>query len=111
MLKCDLINEAMCNIKRTLSSDSSNSKKLQDLIPDYLQVVNLGRIVIVHLIKTLYKNKINIDNDIVQKYMRVDNDLDSTEKLNIKNKIMNFNYIKAKMPKDNEKISKFNIIF
>lgn len=108
MFKCDIINEAICNMKRTLSSDDISLKKMQSLTVDYLQIVNFGRIVIIQLIKNLFKNKINISNTMIQKYMSIESDLDSSEKLNIRNKIMSFEYIKSKMPKSNEKISKQN---
>ena len=107
ILKCDLINDAFCSLKRNLLSDEIDSKKLENAIPDYLQIVNIGRIVIVHLIKTLYKAGVQLNGEIIQKYMKVDSDLDTTEKLNIKNKIMSFNYIKSKMPINDENIGKF----
>ena len=106
ILKSDLINDCIYNIKSELLSLNMDSIKLQRILPEYLQIINLGRIIIVHLIKTLYSNEIKINSEIVQKFMRTDSELDLSEKPNVKNKIMSYNYIKSKMPKDSQRIGK-----
>jgi len=110
ILKSDIINECMFNIKTILTSNEADSIKLKKIIPDYLQIVNLGRIIIVHLIKTLYSKEIKINNNTIQKYMVSDSELDNTEKKGIKQRIMNFNYIKSHMPQGNQRIEYKTVI-
>lgn len=105
VLKSDLVSESLLNIKRVLMDDTiENIRKLQEIIPDYLQVVNLGRIVIVYLIMSLYNVGIKLNNENIQKFMKNDADLDTTEKPMIRMKIMSFTHIKSMLPKNSSKI-------
>lgn len=105
VLKSDLVCESLSNMKRVLMDETIDStRKMQEMIPDYLQVVNLGRIVIVYLIMSLYNVGVKLNNENVQKFMKIDADLDTTEKPSLRSKIMSFTHIKSMLPKDNSKI-------
>lgn len=106
ILKSDLLNNTMYNIKTILLSNDPDSIKLNKLLIEYLHIVNFGRIVIVHLISTLFKSNVSINNEIVQKFMKSDSELDNNEKIKIRNKIMSYKYIKSHLPVGNEEIGR-----
>ena len=98
MLKCDLISQSVINIKRILCTEKDDNIKMKLIVPDYLQLVNLGRIVFVFLIQTLYDNKVKINGEAIQKFMVLDSEIDAREKPGIKERIIKFGYVKGKMP-------------
>lgn len=107
VLKCDLICQSIVNMKRIISSEKDNVTKLKELVPDYLHVVNLSRIVIIQLIQTLFNYKFKLNQDNIQKFMKHDSDLDTREDISVREKIIKYGYVKSRLPTDGSKIGKF----
>ena len=103
--RCELICKSIVNIKKIVDHpNKKDSEKLQEMVPDYLKIINLGRIVIIYFIQLLYNSKIKLSEKNIKKFMKHDLELDSHEPPGIKEKIIKFNFVKSKLPTDGSKI-------
>lgn len=107
IMKCDLICASIYNIKKIILSEKDENIKFKEMMPDYIQLVNLARIVIVYLIQLLYNYKIKLNSENITKFMKHDSELDSREDPAIKEKIIKYMHIKMRLPSNGERIGKF----
>ena len=74
----------------------SSNKKL-NLSHEYVQIVNLARIIFVYIIQLLYDHNVRLNNNLIQKFLILDSELDSLEIKEVKDKLINYDLIRSKV--------------
>jgi len=107
MMKSELVKKCILKMKITISNtDKNDDEKFKEMTEDYIKLINYARIIILYFVQELVNLKANIKLENVQKYMKLDMEMDNEEEQKIKVNIMKFNFIKERLPKRGEKIGK-----
>lgn len=94
-----MILDSIHNIKKQIinQGDKSDRDVLKACSPDYLQIINLGRIVFFYVIQFLLDKDVKINMEKVSKFLKHDTELDKTESKHNQSRILPFHYIKSKV--------------
>jgi hypothetical protein len=76
-----------------------------DISTEYLQIVNLGRVIFVYVIQLLYDANVKLNGDKIQKFLVVDSELDLKETPEMSKKLLKYDFIRQKID-TKERISK-----
>jgi hypothetical protein len=74
---------------------------------EYIQIVNYARIIFVYIIQLLYDNNVRLNNNLVQKFLVMDSELDSQERKEVSSKILSYDFVKSRVD-TNKRIGKIN---
>lgn len=91
--------EAIYKMKKKLLARDTN------ITNEYTQIVNYARIVFVYIIQLLYDSNVRLNNNLVQKFLVMDSELDSQERKDVSSKILSYDFVKSRVD-TNKKIGK-----
>jgi hypothetical protein len=64
---------------------------------EYIQIVNLARLIFVYIIQLLYDKNIRLNANAIQKFLVLDSELDFSESKDITLKLIKYDYINSKI--------------
>jgi hypothetical protein len=64
---------------------------------EYIQIVNLSRIIFVYIIQLLYDRDIRLNKPQILKFLELDSELDSEEPKEVSSKLLRYEYVRSKI--------------
>jgi hypothetical protein len=104
-----MVLEIIYNFRKRLATGNPETNHNMD----YIKIVNLARIILIYTIQLLYDNSIyeniildvKLNNNNIQKFLKIDKELDSSEDVHIQSKLLKLEDIRKNI-KTNAPISK-----
>lgn len=83
------------------------AKRDSNINSEYVKIINFSRVIFVYIIQMLYDKSVKLNNNLIEKFLNLDRDLDSTEIKEVGSKLISYDIIRNKID-TSKKIGKLN---
>jgi hypothetical protein len=73
------------------------AKKESNISSDYIKIVNYARVIFVYIIQLLYDNSVKLNDNLIGKFLNLDNELDRQEKKDVSSKLLNYDFVRGQV--------------